>query len=97
MAMIAAGFTGGEAEELRRAMGFKRSEQRMKEIEIKLRRGMEANGIIGETQDKSRAIDHFVCALRISRIARGEFCAARVCQRLFEMPLSGGVYRRDAE
>src|SRR5271167_576362 len=52
MAMIAAGFTGGEAEELRRAMGFKRSEQRMKEIEIKLRRGMQANGITGETQDK---------------------------------------------
>ena len=52
MAMIAAGFTGGEAEELRRAMGFKRSEQRMKEIEIKLRRGMETNGITGETQDK---------------------------------------------
>jgi error-prone DNA polymerase len=30
MAMIAAGFSGGEAEELRRAMGFKRSELRMK-------------------------------------------------------------------
>src|SRR5674476_991557 len=29
MAMIAAGFSGGEAEELRRAMGFKRSEKRM--------------------------------------------------------------------
>ena len=27
MAMIAAGFTGGEAEELRRAFGFKRSER----------------------------------------------------------------------
>jgi len=52
MAMIAAGFTGGEAEELRRAMGFKRSEARMKEIEVKLRRGMETKGIIGETQDK---------------------------------------------
>jgi len=52
MAMIAAGFTGGEAEELRRAMGFKRSEARMKEIEIKLRRGMQAKGITGETQDK---------------------------------------------
>jgi error-prone DNA polymerase len=52
MAMIAAGFTGGEAEELRRAMGFKRSEKRMREIEIKLRRGMAANGITGETQDK---------------------------------------------
>jgi error-prone DNA polymerase len=27
MAMIAANFTGGEAEELRRAMGFKRSKR----------------------------------------------------------------------
>ncbi len=52
MAMVAAGFTGGEAEELRRAMGFKRSEKRMQEIEIKLRRGMQANGIVGEAQDK---------------------------------------------
>ena len=47
MAMIAAGFTGGEAEELRRAMGFKRSEKRMKEIELKLRSGMTRNGITG--------------------------------------------------
>jgi len=37
MAMAAADFTGGEAEELRRAFGFKRSEKRMKEIEGKLR------------------------------------------------------------
>ena len=29
IAMVAAGFTGGEAEELRRAMGFKRSVERM--------------------------------------------------------------------
>ncbi len=52
MAMIAAGFTGGEAEELRRAFGFKRSEARMKEVEIKLRRGMDKNGITGETQEQ---------------------------------------------
>jgi len=52
MAMIAANFTGGEAEELRRAMGFKRSEARMKEIEVKLRAGMAKNGITGETQDR---------------------------------------------
>jgi error-prone DNA polymerase len=51
MAMIAAGFTGGEAEELRRAFGFKRSERRMKEVEVKLRAGMERNGITGEVQD----------------------------------------------
>ena len=33
MAMVAAGFSGGEAEELRRAFGFKRSEHRMQQIE----------------------------------------------------------------
>ncbi len=52
MAMIAADFTGGEAEELRRAMGFKRSEARMKEIETKLRAGMEHKGITGAAQDQ---------------------------------------------
>jgi len=52
MAMIAAGFSGGEAEELRRAMGFKRSEKRMKEIELKLRAGMQRNGIAQESQEK---------------------------------------------
>ena len=39
IAMIAAGFTGGQAEELRRAFGFKRSEKRMREVEVKLRAG----------------------------------------------------------
>jgi error-prone DNA polymerase len=52
MAMITANFTGGEAEELRRAMGFKRSEARMKTIEEKLRAGMTRNGIRGETQEQ---------------------------------------------
>ena len=51
VAMIAAGFSGGQAEELRRAMGFKRSEKRMHDIEIKLREGMHRNGIRGQTQD----------------------------------------------
>ena len=52
VAMICAGFSGGEAEELRRAMGFKRSEARMREIEVKLRRGMTEKGITGKTQDE---------------------------------------------
>ncbi|HYL13519.1 MAG TPA: error-prone DNA polymerase [Terriglobales bacterium] len=52
IAMIAAGFTGGEAEELRRAMGFKRSQARMKEIEAKLRAGMTRNGISHEAQEQ---------------------------------------------
>jgi error-prone DNA polymerase len=51
MAMIVANFTGGEAEDLRRAMGFKRSEARMREIAVKLRSGMEKNGIQGKAQE----------------------------------------------
>jgi error-prone DNA polymerase len=51
IAMVAAGFTGGEAEELRRAMGFKRSVERMRAIETRLRSGMEARGITGEAQE----------------------------------------------
>lgn len=45
IAMVAAGFTGGEAEELRRAMGFKRSVRRMQQIETKLRDGMKRKGL----------------------------------------------------
>jgi len=52
MAMTVAGFSGGEAEELRRAMGFKRSTARMESIERRLRQGMARNGIIGETADR---------------------------------------------
>jgi error-prone DNA polymerase len=52
IAMIAANFSGGEAEELRRAMGFKRSPARMQEIEAKLRAGMERNGISREAQEQ---------------------------------------------
>ncbi|PWB72185.1 MAG: error-prone DNA polymerase, partial [Holophagae bacterium] len=52
IAMVAAGFTGGEAEELRRAMGFKRSRERMAAIERKLRAGMTARGISGAAQEE---------------------------------------------
>ncbi len=52
MAMVVAGFTGGQAEELRRAMGFKRSERRMQQIEVQLRAGMAARGITGEVADR---------------------------------------------
>jgi error-prone DNA polymerase len=52
LAMIAANFTGGEAEELRRAMGFKRSQARMKEIEARLRSGMTQNKIPQKAQEE---------------------------------------------
>jgi error-prone DNA polymerase len=52
MAMTAAGFTGGQAEELRRAMGFKRSMERMVEIERDLRAGMTSRGISAVGQEE---------------------------------------------
>jgi error-prone DNA polymerase len=52
IAMIAAGFTGGQAEDLRRAMGFKRSEKRMRKLESQLREGMARNGIAGDEAEK---------------------------------------------
>ncbi len=52
IAMVAAGFTGGQAEALRRAFGFKRSERRMHAIEGELRAGMAAKGIAGAAADE---------------------------------------------
>ena len=58
IAMEAAGFTGGEAEALRRAMGSKRSLEQMNAMEEKLRRGMAERGL-GEA-----ARDQIVQAIR---------------------------------
>ena len=52
IAMVAAGFSGGEAEDLRRAMGFKRSVERMQQIEHRLRSGMNERGIQGVAQEQ---------------------------------------------
>ncbi len=52
MAMEAAGFSAGEADRLRRAMGHKRSRERMVEIYPRLVEGMVQNGIPREDADK---------------------------------------------
>src|SRR5688572_12651193 len=52
MAMAVAGFTGGQAEDLRRAMEFKRSEKRMKQLEGLLREGMAKHDITGAVADR---------------------------------------------
>jgi error-prone DNA polymerase len=51
MAMTVANFSGAEADELRRAVGMRRSWERMKNLEGKLRAGMTVNGIDAATQD----------------------------------------------
>ncbi len=52
IAMTAANFTGAEAEELRRAVGMRRSWERMKNLEGRMREGMTANGIDVKTQEQ---------------------------------------------
>ena len=52
MAMDIAGFTGSEAEELRRAMGFKRPDRKMEQVAQNLRDGMTRNGIPTDVQEQ---------------------------------------------
>ena len=50
--MEIAGLTGGEAEELRRALGFKRAEKKLQSIEIKMRKAMTERNVDPPTQDR---------------------------------------------
>jgi error-prone DNA polymerase len=51
IAMTVANFTGAQAEELRRAVGMRRSWERMKTLEADLRAGMTLNGLDKKTQE----------------------------------------------
>ncbi len=52
IAMIMADFTGNEAEDLRRALSFHRSEERMQKVSLKLRAAMERKGVAPDKIDK---------------------------------------------
>ncbi len=52
IAMIMADFSGDEAEELRRALSFHRSEERMNKVSVKLRMAMQRKNITQEKIDK---------------------------------------------
>jgi error-prone DNA polymerase len=52
MAMTVAGFTGGQAEELRRALGSRRSKEQMERMVVQMREGMTARGIAPDAQDR---------------------------------------------
>ncbi|HVM07499.1 MAG TPA: error-prone DNA polymerase [Acidimicrobiales bacterium] len=52
MAIDVAGFTPGEADQLRQAMGSKRSRERMERLRARLYEGMAERGITGEVADQ---------------------------------------------
>ncbi len=51
MAMVVGNFSGADADELRRAVGMRRSWERMTNLQAKFRAGMSAHGIDAKTQD----------------------------------------------
>ena len=60
IAMVMADFTGSEAEELRRALSFHRSQEKMNKVCVKLRAGMERNGIATAVIDQvTKAVQSF--------------------------------------
>ncbi len=52
IAMVLANFTGSEAEELRRALSFHRSHERMQKVQVKLAAALDRNGVKPETRDR---------------------------------------------
>ena len=50
--MVMADFSGDEAEELRRALSFHRSQERMEKVSVKLRAAMARNNVAPEVIEK---------------------------------------------
>lgn len=60
MAMVMTDFTGSEAEELRRAMSFHRSQEKMNKVCMKLRAGMERKGVAPSViEEVTQAVQSF--------------------------------------
>jgi error-prone DNA polymerase len=70
MAMAVADFTGSEAEELRRALSYHRSQERMNEVCQKLRAAMVRKEIAPAVIDRIVTAGAIICRLRLPGIAR---------------------------
>ncbi|MCX6625221.1 MAG: error-prone DNA polymerase, partial [Acidobacteria bacterium] len=92
MAMLISDFTGGEAEELRRAFSHKRSERKMKEVEVRLRHGMTRKGVEPAVQDRIvQAITSFALCFALlayaSAYLKCHYLAAFTCALLNNQPM----------
>ena len=84
IAMVVANFTGGEAEELRRAVGMRRSMATMKDLEVKLRRGMTATALRRRRRSRSfKSISSFALYGFPNRTR--QLRSDRVRQRLYQV------------
>ena len=97
MAIDAAGFTPGEADQLRQAMGSKRSKARMAAMRDRLIDGMAERGITGETAEEIATQARGVRRLRLPREPLGELRLPRVLELVDQAALPGGVRVRAAQ
>jgi error-prone DNA polymerase len=94
IAITAAKFTPDEADGLRRAMATFRHNGTVHLFEDKFINGMVNRGYDRAFAENCFEPDQGLRRIRFSRKPRGEFCAARLCLGLDQMPLSGRVLRR---
>ena len=98
MAMIVAGFTGGQAEELRRAMGFKRSRKAHGGDRSEAARG-HGRATASPARRRTRIV-HSITSFALYGFPESHaasFALHRLCQRVSEVPLPGGLHLRHAE
>ena len=76
LAVVAAGFTPGEADQLRRAMAAWRRPGVIDQFRKKLLDGMRANGLAGGIRPAGVPADSRLRRVRLPRVARGQLRAA---------------------
>ena len=97
IAIVAAGFTPSEADQLRRAMATFRRVGTIQTFQEKMVEGMAAKGYRARVRRALLPPDRGVRRIRLSREPRGELRASGLRLVLDEMPLSGRLRRGDAE
>ena len=97
LAVVAAGFTPGESDQLRRAMAAWKRKGGLEHLEQRLLDGMRANGYDDRIRRADLSADSRLRRVRLSRIARGELRAAGVRLVVAQVLRAGGVHLCVAE
>ena len=97
MAWSAANLTGGEAEELRKAMGGKRADGILAGMTVAAHRRHDTKGIMPEMQTKILQYPRHGQGVHVPRVPRAQLCFACVFECLYAVSLPGGVHLRVAQ
>ena len=97
IAMVMADFSGDEAEELRRALSFHRSQERMNKVSAKLRAAMERKGVAPDKIEKIMQSITSFALYGFPGIARNQFRHSGVWQRVFKSASRAGILREPVE